>query len=157
MSKKGINKTHGMSRTPEHRAWESMKARCYNKNNVRYMDYGNRGITVCESWVHCFETFLEDMGKKPKGKYSLDRIDNSNGYSPENCRWADDYEQANNTRKNRVISCNGLTLTMSQWARKMGFKKAAVIHNRLIRGWTEEQAVTVKLGTYLTKEQKCKK
>lgn len=90
-------RSHGLYRTPENISYHNMKARCLNKNNQAYHNYGGRGITICDRWLESFMNFYEDMGKKPKGS-SLDRIDNSKGYSKENCRWADKVTQALNTR-----------------------------------------------------------
>ena len=86
--------------SPEYEAYNCMKARCFNKNNRSYSDYGGRGITMCARWLGetGFKNFLEDMGLRPKGKYSLDRIDNRKGYSKKNCRWATTQEQGRNRR-----------------------------------------------------------
>ena len=77
--------THGATiggrHTREYRAWSDMKTRCYNSNRPQYKDYGGRGIKVCESWVHSFETFLADMGPCPEG-LTLDRVDNDKDYGP---------------------------------------------------------------------------
>ena len=113
--------THGMSKTPEYQAWQSMKKRCLNPNYHRYSDWGGRGIAVCDRWKNSFQNFFLDMGSRPTAKHSLDRIDNNADYSSENCRWATKAEQANNTRYNRLITIGCVTLTIVQWEKKNGF------------------------------------
>lgn len=112
-----------------------MRERCNNPNHAAYKHYGGRGITVCERWDD-FLTFLEDMGNKPVGM-EIDRIDVNGNYEPSNCRWATDEEQANNTRKNRFVTINGLTKSHSQWARFIGITHDS-FSNRVDQGWPEE-------------------
>lgn len=73
----------------------AMINRCYNINNLAFRRYGGRGIKVCERWLNSFESFVNDMGKRPEG-YSIDRINNDGNYEPSNCRWATKKEQMNN-------------------------------------------------------------
>ena len=78
--------------------WQSMKQRCLNPNTEWYHRYGGRGITVCDEWLHSFETFLKDVGAKPKPNYSLDRIDVNGNYTKDNVRWVNDFVQMMNRR-----------------------------------------------------------
>jgi hypothetical protein len=82
--------------TPEYRAWSHMKWRVLNPKCPMYYRYGGRGVTICKRWMHSYPNFLKDMGRKPARHYSLDRIDNSKGYSSAICRWATPKQQANN-------------------------------------------------------------
>ena len=90
----------------EYAAWINMKARCYNKKNNRYKNYGGRGIIVCIRWLECFENFLVDMGRKPNKLHSLDRKDNNGNYEPNNCRWSTKMIQANNRRYTKSLTIN---------------------------------------------------
>lgn len=83
---------------PLYKVWINIKQRCYNKNHPRYKDWGGRGITVCERWLESYDNFASDVGEKPIGKHSIDRINNEGNYEPRNCRWATCKEQNNNQR-----------------------------------------------------------
>lgn len=138
-----INKTHGKSNTDEYHCWLHMHARCSNRESSDYPNYGGRGIKVCERWL-LFEAFLADMGERPSRRHSIDRINNDGDYGPGNCRWATREQQGNNKRSNRKLSCNGVELTLSQWATRTGISRGA-IKQRLKRGWSVERSLTEKV------------
>ena len=98
---RGIQPIHGHTvggrATPTYRIWRSMLHRTSNPQDKKFPNYGGRGIGVCDRWRD-FENFLADMGERPDGM-SLDRIDNDDGYYPENCRWADATTQNRNRRR----------------------------------------------------------
>lgn len=107
-----------MKRSPTYSSWENMRARCLNPNAVNYAFYGGRGITVCERWAS-YRNFLADMGERPPNT-TLDRIDNSAGYSPDNCRWTTRKQQSRNTRANRLLTLRGETKPLIEWSEVLG-------------------------------------
>lgn len=114
------NLSHGHSRvgirSSEYRSWCSALARCNNKKNRKYNDYGGRGIIVCDRWANSFENFFNDMGTKPSKKHSLDRIDVNGNYEPSNCRWATPKEQTRNKRNNIWYEYDGVKNIITDWA-----------------------------------------
>jgi len=93
--KLSLMKTHGLSNSKEYRIWWAMIQRCRNPKHARFHRYGGRGITVCARWKR-FELFYSDMGKRPSRSLSIDRMNNSLGYYPSNCRWATRSQQQKN-------------------------------------------------------------
>lgn len=83
--------------SPEYRSWSSMVTRCENPRFKDFRHYGGRGISICARWRESFQTFLADMGPRPRGR-SLDRIDVDGNYEPGNCRWATAKQQRQNQR-----------------------------------------------------------
>lgn len=129
---------HGESDTPTWRTWKSMWDRCELRAHKSWPSYGGRGISVCPTW-RVYENFRADMGERPAGA-QLDRVDNSRGYSPDNCRWATPKQNCNNRRSNRVIEHNGQRLTLSQWAKALGVYPDT-LSKRLASGWPLERAM----------------
>lgn len=93
----GVNRKSSTS----YQVWIDMVRRCYNEKHPAFKWYGAKGITVCDEWHNSFESFLNDMGDKPKGM-SLDRMDVLKGYYAGNCRWATDIEQQRNRSNNKL-------------------------------------------------------
>lgn len=129
----------------EYQSWSNMNSRCYDPDSTGFEYYGERGVTVQDSWKRGrsdskgFKNFLSDMGERPEG-YTLDRIDTEGNYEKENCRWASSDTQANNKTNNHYIGCNGETLTLSQWATKVGIDANTILY-RIRRGWSVKEAL----------------
>jgi len=123
--------THGLHSQPGYYSWIKINCRCLDPNDTAFARYGGRGITVCERWHRenpdGLKNFLADMGPKPGSKFSVDRIDNSRGYEPTNCRWASPKTQQNNRRNNIQITIDGVTKPVSVWATEAGIKRAALL------------------------------
>lgn len=116
-----------MSKSPEYRAWRNMRDRCYNPNIHNYFRYGGRGIVVCERWLNSFNDFLSDMGLRPSPNHTIDRFPNNDGnYEPTNCAWRTPKEQANNRSSNTIITHNGISRTISEWAGSFGITNNAL-------------------------------
>jgi hypothetical protein len=132
--------THGGSGTPEYRVWAALIQRCRNSNDSAYQNYGERGIRVCDRWGS-FENFMADMGERPSPDHSIDRINNDGNYEPGNCRWATMAEQSRNTRVNVLITHDGETLCVAEWAERYGIPQER-LNGRLKSGWDFEKAVS---------------
>lgn len=117
--------------------WNKMKRRCHNPADVAFARYGGRGISCCARWSLSFEAFVEDMGSRPSPKHSLDRINNDKGYSKENCRWATRTEQNRNRSDSVILSYDGLTMTQTEWANKLGIA-VETLRERIQKGWPED-------------------
>ena len=84
------------------------------------------------------------MSNGYKSGLSIDRIDNSGGYCPENCRWVNRFEQNNNTRTNKFLELYNKKQTIAQWSREIGISQRT-LHKRLELGWTIEKTLTTPL------------
>lgn len=125
---------------PEYGVWNSMKQRCSNPNVESFPLYGGRGISVCPEWQTSFLAFYRDMGPRPDGPYAIERIDNDGDYCKANCCWATYLEQGQNKRNSRLLTHDGVTLTISEWARKTGLP-LGTIWDRLELGWESRRVL----------------
>lgn len=134
--------THRMSRTSLYHVWQSMKHRCYLKSDSNYYKYGERGITVCEEWMHDFQVFYEwSMANGYKQGYSIDRINNDGNYEPLNCRWTDRITQMNNTRRNKMITYKGKTQSLPNWCRELDLNYKTTRTRISAYGWDPAKAL----------------
>lgn len=131
----------GKTHMREYSIWKGMKTRVTNPNTDDAERYINRGITCCDSWLESFEAFYNDMGSCPDG-YSLDRIDNDLGYSPENCRWASQTTQTQNRGEfNKIFTYNGKTMVLKEWAKELGIKYTTLYQRIYRSGLSFEEAI----------------
>lgn len=132
--------THGKTGTATYRVWAAMVQRCTDPHVKGYDRYGGRGIKVCPRWMQ-FENFLADMGERPTGM-SIDRQNNSQGYNPENCRWATAKQQTRNRSVTPQYTHNGVTMSLADWAEHVNIPYK-VLHNRIhTYGWAIAEAFT---------------
>jgi hypothetical protein len=137
--------THGHSRrkrvSREFNTWRSIISRCECKNHTAYKNYGARGIQICARWRNSFDVFFTDMGPRPKGM-QIDRINNSEGYEPGNCRWTTVKINLRNTRRNRQVTWKGETRCVSEWAEIVGLSADTLFKRLDRRGWSIARALT---------------
>jgi hypothetical protein len=126
-----------------------MKRRCYRVGDIRYSQYGARGIVVCDRWRESFMAFISDMGYPPSESHTLDRVDNDGNYEPGNCRWATVLEQANNRGDNHFLEHDGKRMTVTQWARETGLQDKTIFA-RLYAGWPINSALTTPVNNAIT-------
>lgn len=130
-----------------YRIWHDIKYRCFNVNCRSYKNYGGRGITMYAPWQNSFEAFYEDVSKLPnygEQGYTLDRINNDGNYEPNNVRWADNDTQANNKRNCHLITYNGKTQTISQWAKELNINYATLYARLIVLKWSVEKTLTTR-------------
>lgn len=119
--------------SPEYQAWGHMRQRCENKNCKAFKFYGAKGVSVCERWRRSFAYFYSDLGPRPSPDHSLDRINASGNYEPNNCRWATREVQDNNRTNTPLMEINGTGKTVTQWERHSGLTRGT-IRRRMSRG-----------------------
>lgn len=137
---------HGMSQSTEKIIYNGMIQRCTNLNHDAYHNYGGRGIKVCNRWSNKktgLINFIKDMGLRPSKYVTLDRINNNGNYSPNNCRWANNNEQATNRRGTLQVILEGKILS---------FKEFCVLKNiNYIRHHKKYKSSNLDINEYIKK------
>ena len=138
-----MRKSHGKQPARLYRIWSGMIQRCTNPNKDNYPFYGGRGITVCNEWREDFISFRDwAIANGYADNLTLDRIDNDGNYEPSNCRWETQLRQCNNTRRNHLLTFQGETHTISEWARIVGMKVDTLERRINGYGWSVDKALT---------------
>lgn len=135
-------KKHGLCGTKLYNVWLTMKQRCYNSNDRHYQWYGAKGVKVCDQWKDdpaAFVKWCEDNGYKDG--LTIDRIDGTKDYSPENYRFITMSAQQRNRSSNKLISFNGKTFSVQEWAETLGITPST-LRSRFAKGWSVERALT---------------
>jgi hypothetical protein len=126
-----------------YKIWRQMKQRCFNPKHIGYKNYGAKGIKVCDRWLD-FNLFLHDMGDTYKEDLSIERADNTKGYSLENCSWIEKKYQNSNTSRVVKITFRGETMNIKQWSEKLGIPYWTLFSRLRKNGWSVERALTSK-------------
>lgn len=137
---------HGETHTILYQLWSSVRNRCNNPNAQKYARYGGRGIEVCEEWDSSYQSFRDWCLKNGyKDGLTIERMDVNGNYCPENCVFASQKVQQNNRTNNHLLTYEGETHTMAEWADILGLPYKMLEH-RINRGWTVEDAFTIPKG-----------
>lgn len=123
------------------RRWMNMIGRCYDPEHKQFRNYGGRGISVCAEW-HSFEGFLLGLPDGWFGRAEMDRIDNDGNYEPSNVRWATKKQNCANRRTARLITANGETRSLTEWAESTGIDCRTISDRIDTQGWSAEKAVS---------------
>ena len=137
------NKTHGQSRTLLYGVWCTMRNRCSDPTNISYPNYGGRGITVCKDWQVSFSAFFDwAMASGYRKGLTIERNQNSGDYCPSNCSWVSNRQQQRNTRRNHLVTYQGITKPLVVWCEELGIPYSRT-KARIYAGWSASYAFTV--------------
>jgi hypothetical protein len=141
-----INTKHGYSKHPIFGVWKNMIDRCYNENNVAYLNYGGRGITVCSKWKHDVSSFIEWAEKNDwRQGLEIDRKNNNGNYNPTNCRFVTSKVNSNNRRSTIIVTVKGKTLPLTEAIEKYSKRTYRQVYNKFhYSNWPIEQALGIR-------------
>lgn len=145
-------RAHGQYKSKLYKVWSAMKRRCSRPNDPSYHNYGGRGITICAEWLEFPPFYAWAMENGYREGLTIERKDNDQGYSPDNCAWIPKPEQSSNTRRCKMITYQGETHNIKVWAQKFGISYARLQH-RLKRGWSIERAFTTGIPCRAAQDQ----
>jgi len=131
------------SKTRIYRIYRNMLKRCFFEKYEHFHRYGGRGITVDKKWLS-FEGFFEDMHLGYDDNMTLDRIDNDGNYCKENCKWSTMKEQTLNRSSNRILSLDGVSMTLKEWSDKTGIRQTTITQRIDYGGWSVRKALSMK-------------
>jgi len=141
------SKTHGLKKHRLYYTWSSMMKRCYNPKCKDYKTYGKRGIIVCLEW-HDIKNFVRDVEPLIIPGFTFHRKDNNKNYELSNVEYANDKTQANHRTNNHIITFNGKTQNLGQWADELKIG-SSLLRARLGRlKWSTEKALTTPCKHY---------
>lgn len=132
---------HGYHKKPWYSSYKAMMERCYLPSSGSYNRYGGQGITVCDEWhdINGFAEWAESSGFATG--LTIDRIDSSKGYSPDNCRWATKKQQSNNRKNTIYYTYKGETKALTDWATIFDINRFTLYDRIEKRGWGIEKAL----------------
>ena len=137
------NYKDGRKGTRLYRIYNNMKTRCYNPNSESYKYYGARGVRICSEWLNDFSAFKDwALSHGYREDLTIERLDVNGDYTPDNCVWATYKVQANNMRSNHLVTIDGVTKNLTEWAEYYEIN-IKTVRDRLKRGWDLISALTV--------------
>ncbi len=126
--------------------YDNMYKRCYVPTTRSFNSYGGRGITICDEWLNDRNKFYSwAIESGIEKNLTIERKDANGNYNPENCRFASCVEQANNKRNNRILTKDGISMTIAQWARVIGVSEFT-LYRRREKGWSDEEIINVPIN-----------
>jgi hypothetical protein len=151
----GMRVLHGLHKHPLYCVWENMIQRCENPKAINYCDYGAKGAVICDEWRSNFKSFYDwsiNNGWCRGERLKLDKdiksdIKPGKLYSPNTCCFVTAKNNARNRGDNRILTYNGESLCVSEWAERLGINQVT-IRGRLRSGWDVERIFTHPVKKY---------
>ena len=128
--------------------WAGMKRRCSDKKDDAYKNYGGRGIKVCDEWENDYTAFkIWALENGYEDDLFIDRIDTNGNYESNNCRWTTQKVQQRNRGNNHLVTYEGETHCVAEWAEKLGMKYQTLLRRINYSKWPIKKAFTTTVRT----------